>query len=117
MMSTTQRQGELLRFIGRYMEMHAGTAPCFEEMATAMGLGSKSGIHRLLKGLEERRLIRRLHRRDRSIEIIAPVSGSEDRKVRASAAFYAMQDASIEAGKHGTFLSDRTLIEIIAKHI
>ena len=42
----------------------------FDEMRQAIGLASKSGIHRLISGLEERGFIRRLANRARAIEII-----------------------------------------------
>ena len=47
-----------------------GVCPSFEEMRVWMGLASKSGIHQLLDGLEERGHIRRLRHRARAIEII-----------------------------------------------
>ena len=47
-----------------------GVCPSFEEMRERMGLGSKSGIHRLLAALEERGHIRRLPHKARCIEIV-----------------------------------------------
>ncbi|MFQ5766292.1 MAG: transcriptional repressor LexA, partial [Rhodospirillales bacterium] len=41
----------------------------FDEMKDALGLRSKSGIHRLITGLEERGFIRRLPHRARAIEV------------------------------------------------
>ena len=67
----TQRQLQLLRFIHAYMREH-GVPPSFEEMRHALGLRSKSGIHRLISGLEERGYIRRLAYRARAIEILRP---------------------------------------------
>ena len=43
--------------------------PSFEEMKEALGLKSKSGIHRLISGLEERGYIERLPHRARALEI------------------------------------------------
>lgn len=51
-----------------------GFCPSFEEMRERMGLASKSGIHRILGGLEERGYIRRLPHRARAIEIIKELS-------------------------------------------
>lgn len=47
-----------------------GIPPSFDEMKDALGLKSKSGVHRLITALEERGFIRRLHHRARALEII-----------------------------------------------
>src|SRR5690606_15140962 len=47
-----------------------GVPPSFDEMKDALGLRSKSGIHRLILALEERGFIRRLAHRARAIEIL-----------------------------------------------
>src|SRR5580700_9123853 len=47
-----------------------GVAPSFDEMKDALRLRSKSGIHRLISGLEERGFIRRLPHRARALEVI-----------------------------------------------
>ncbi|MCX8099833.1 MAG: transcriptional repressor LexA [Geminicoccaceae bacterium] len=65
----TQRQFQLLRYIHQFMQEH-GVPPSFEEMRTALGLRSKSGIHRLISGLEERGYIRRLAYRARALEVV-----------------------------------------------
>ncbi|GBD44739.1 LexA repressor [bacterium HR40] len=67
----TQRQLQLLRFIHAYVAEN-GVPPSFEEMRAALRLRSKSGIHRLISGLEERGYIRRLAYRARAIEILKP---------------------------------------------
>jgi repressor LexA len=67
----TRRQFELLKFIHQYLQEH-GTPPSFEEMRAALGLRSKSGIHRLISGLEERGFIRRLAYRARALEVLKP---------------------------------------------
>jgi repressor LexA len=64
----TQRQHQLLRFIQSYIG-HRGVPPSFEEMRDALRLKSKSGIHRLIMGLEERGYIRRLAYRARALEV------------------------------------------------
>lgn len=71
MMSMTPKQAELLQFIKDYMAENDGVAPSFMEMTAGVGLASKSGIHRMLTALEERRIIRRYRGRDRCIEIVA----------------------------------------------
>ena len=45
-----------------------GWSPSFDEMKEALALKSKSGIHRLITGLEERGFIRRLPHRARALE-------------------------------------------------
>lgn len=65
----TPRQSEALKFLGDYMDGR-GFAPSYEEIMAAMNMGSKSGVHNILRQLEERGYIRRLHGRARAIEII-----------------------------------------------
>ena len=55
------------------MQQH-DVPPSFDEMRDALGLASKSGVHRLVSGLEERGYIRRLANRARAIEILKPVT-------------------------------------------
>jgi repressor LexA len=65
----TRKQYELLIFIDRHLKAH-GVPPSFDEMKDALDLRSKSGIHRLITGLEERGFIRRLPHRARALEVI-----------------------------------------------
>jgi repressor LexA len=65
----TKKQYELLVFINRRLE-EAGVSPSFDEMKDALGLRSKSGIHRLITGLEERGFVRRLPHRARALEVL-----------------------------------------------
>ena len=65
----TRKQFELLRFINERLK-EAGVPPSFDEMKDALDLRSKSGIHRLIKALEERGFIKRLPNRARAIEVI-----------------------------------------------
>jgi repressor LexA len=67
----TQRQRQLLQFIQQFVQAH-GVPPSFEEMRGALNLRSKSGIHRLITGLEERGYVRRLAYRARALEIVRP---------------------------------------------
>lgn len=64
----TQRQLQLLTYIDDYVREHR-VPPSFEEMRNALALKSKSGVHRLISGLEERGYIRRLAYRARALEI------------------------------------------------
>ena len=65
----TRKQLELLDFIRIRMDAD-GVPPSFDEMKDALGLKSKSGIHRLITALEERGFIRRLPHRARALEIV-----------------------------------------------
>lgn len=65
----TRKQQELLNFIHSRL-VSDGISPSFDEMKDALKLKSKSGIHRLISGLEERGFIRRLAHRARALEII-----------------------------------------------
>ncbi len=65
----TKKQHELLVFIERRLNKN-GISPSYDEMKDALGLASKSGIHRLITGLEERGFIRRLPHRARALEIL-----------------------------------------------
>ncbi|MDX1923353.1 MAG: transcriptional repressor LexA [Alphaproteobacteria bacterium] len=65
----TRKQQELLLFIHDRLGKD-GISPSFDEMKDALRLKSKSGIHRLISGLEERGFIRRLAHRARALEVI-----------------------------------------------
>jgi repressor LexA len=65
----TRKQHELLMFINQRLSA-TGVAPSFDEMKDALRLRSKSGIHRLISGLEERGFIRRLPHRARALEVV-----------------------------------------------
>jgi repressor LexA len=65
----TRKQYELLQYIEGHVKKR-GVSPSFDEMKDALGLKSKSGIHRLITGLEERGFIRRLPHRARALEIL-----------------------------------------------
>ncbi len=81
----TRKQKELL-FLIRDRLAEEGVPPSFEEMKEALGLKSKSGIHRLITGLEERGFIKRLPHRARALEICRLPEGSDkfaSRKTRA----------------------------------
>jgi repressor LexA len=65
----TRKQYELLVYIHERLK-ESGVPPSFDEMKDALDLRSKSGIHRLIKALEERGFIKRLPNRARAIEVI-----------------------------------------------
>lgn len=65
----TKKQYQLLVFINQRLK-EAGVSPSFDEMKDALGLRSKSGIHRLITALEERGFLRRLPHRARALEVV-----------------------------------------------
>jgi repressor LexA len=65
----TRKQYELLMFVDRHLKQ-TGFSPSFEEMKDALGLKSKSGIHRLISALEERGFLGRRHHRARALEVL-----------------------------------------------
>jgi repressor LexA len=65
MIPLTKRQKALLDYLRSCDE-----CPSFTEMKTALGLKSKSGVHRLVDALEERGYIRRMPNRARAIEVV-----------------------------------------------
>jgi repressor LexA len=65
----TRKQHELLAFINRRLA-ETGVSPSFEEMKEALSLRSKSGVHRLIGALEERKFIRKLPNRARALEVL-----------------------------------------------
>ncbi|HBU98166.1 MULTISPECIES: transcriptional repressor LexA [Thalassospira] len=73
----TRKQYELLVYIDNYLR-DRGISPSFDEMKEALDLKSKSGIHRLITGLEERGFIRRLAHRARALEVLRLPENSDD---------------------------------------
>lgn len=80
----TRKQKELL-FLIRDRLTQDGVPPSFDEMKGALGLRSKSGIHRLIMGLEERGFIRRLPHRARALEIVKMPDSAEEAGAAKSA--------------------------------
>jgi repressor LexA len=81
----TRKQHELLLYIHRHLNAY-GVSPSFDEMKDALGLKSKSGIHRLISGLEERAFLRRLPHRARALEILRLPDSVETRHAVPTAA-------------------------------
>lgn len=97
----TQRMSDLLAFIALHLE-RTGLTPTFDEMKDALGLQSKSGIHRLVEALVERGFIRRIPNRARAIEIVEGKFGpsqADDVLVRAVKALSVEQIEEILAEK------------------
>ena len=62
----TLKQNQLLTFLIKRLEEH-GVSPSYEEICKELSLKSKSGIHRIVRSLEERGYIERLENRARAI--------------------------------------------------
>ena len=65
----TKQQMKLFKIVDERLKRD-GICPSFEEMKDLVGLKSKSGVHRLIKSLEERGFLRQLPNRARAIEVI-----------------------------------------------
>lgn len=68
-MPVTRRQREILEFIREFLAEH-GYSPTLEEIAHRFGVASLNGVHKHLKGLEQRGFIRRLSHQARSIQVL-----------------------------------------------
>jgi repressor LexA len=103
----TKKQSELLLFINRHLAQH-GASPSFDEMKDALNLKSKSGIHRLITGLEERGFIRRLAHRARALEVIrlpeTLVGAGASETSRPFAAAHEPSPHSTSEGTRGGFM-------------
>ena len=73
----TRKQYELLLYLDQQLKTK-GVSPSYEEMKEALKLKSKSGIHRLIKALEERGFINRMAHRARAIEVIRLPNNLDD---------------------------------------
>ncbi len=84
----TKKQNQLLLFISQQIAKD-GVSPSFDEMKDALGLKSKSGVHRLVTALEERGFIRRFPNRARALEIarLPEAEAYEDRNWTGRSAF------------------------------
>jgi repressor LexA len=72
----TRKQHELICFINERLH-ETGVSPSFEEMKDALDLKSKSGVHRLISALEERKFLRRLPNRARALEVLRMPEGAD----------------------------------------
>ena len=81
----TRKQHELICFINDRLA-ETGVSPSFEEMKEALDLKSKSGVHRLISALEERKFIRRLPNRARALEVLRMPDRPEAARKAATAA-------------------------------
>jgi repressor LexA len=98
----TRKQKDLLLFIHERMQQ-GDVAPSFEEMKEALGLKSKSGIHRLISALVERGYLERLPHRARALEVrklpegYAPAANDTTAAASVSRNIRAVQNMADEA--------------------
>src|SRR5512138_3848349 len=92
----TRKQYDLLIFIDGRLKAD-GVPPSFDEMKEALGLKSKSGVHRLITGLEERGFIRRLPHRARALEVTR-LSDDQVNRIEPAAG---RAPASVEGNRRG----------------
>jgi len=69
-MGLTPRQKEAFDFIDGYLARTGGVSPSYDEIAEGVGLMSKSGAYRLVRGLKERGFIGQMRGRARSFSIL-----------------------------------------------
>jgi SOS-response transcriptional repressor LexA len=69
-MSPSERQLALLRYVHGYQLAHDGETPSYQHCARILGIASKSGVHRLVHGLQDRGLVRVIPGRPASIAIL-----------------------------------------------
>lgn len=72
----TPQQSQCLKFIRDHVATHDGESPSYDEIAAGLNLRSKSGVWRMIEGLEQRGLVRRLPGQSRALEIIDVEPGS-----------------------------------------
>lgn len=65
----TKRQHQALVFIDAEIRK-TGSCPSYDEIAAHLSISSRSGVHLLITGLENRGFIRRIPSKTRSIEVI-----------------------------------------------
>ena len=65
----TDREKSILNFIREYMKLH-GTSPSYEVIAKAVGLKSKSNVHRFVHKLEDLGYLKIKPYKFRSIKVI-----------------------------------------------
>lgn len=102
----TRKQKDLLLFIHERMA-GGDIAPSFEEMKDALGLKSKSGIHRLINALVERGYLERMHHRARALEVkklpegYAPAANDSSKPAQVTRNINAVSAAAAQVPLYG----------------
>src|SRR5690242_874090 len=68
MATLTKRQKQMVDYLENYIEEH-GYAPTLAEVGQYFGLSSLATVHKHLRNLENKGLIRRTHNHSRALEI------------------------------------------------
>ena len=71
----TRRQKAILDYLRSHIGAH-GYAPTLEEIGRHFGLGSLATVHKHLRNLEAKGMIRRLPYRSRALELVRPREGA-----------------------------------------
>lgn len=79
----TPKQRDMLKLIHKRVQTD-GVVPSYEEMRVELNLTSKSGVHRLVKALEERGFIKHLANKARAIEITNLPEALDQKRFRPS---------------------------------
>jgi SOS-response transcriptional repressor LexA len=66
----TRKQRDVLNFIRGYIATNSGLSPSYDDILSEVGLGSKSGVHRVIHGLIERGFIEIIPGKARSITLL-----------------------------------------------
>ncbi len=69
----TRRQKELLDYLRSHIDGH-GYAPTLDEIRRRFGLTSLATVHKHLRNLEQKGLVRRLAHRSRALELVTPAT-------------------------------------------
>lgn len=101
----TAKQQQLLLFIDDRLKS-GGVSPSFDEMKDALGLKSKSGVHRLISALEERGFIKRMANRARALEVLKLPEGAAGAEVQSDAS------DNVVTGDFGAPASSPDMMEI-----
>lgn len=70
----TARQAEVLAYIRRYVQDHAGVAPTLDEIRQALRIRSLSTVHRHLEHLQAKGYIERRWNRTRGLTLEPPAA-------------------------------------------
>ena len=65
----TKKQMQILKFITDYWNEH-GYCPSYDDIGRAMGIASRSGVHRIVHCLIDRGYLKNIPRRARSLVLV-----------------------------------------------
>src|SRR5437773_5184826 len=71
----TKRQKQMLDYLREYTDQH-GYAPTLEEIGRHFRLASLATVHKHLRNLQRKRLIKRLPHQSRALEVVGPATAS-----------------------------------------